>query len=109
MSLSVLIRPYKGGFIGMCAEAGFIYEGKSFEEVRKSLFSSIVTLLKAVEKDDSLIPSLELGLPITYKFLFYRSVIIYLFLSWWWNMKKIGSFMMQGNALQFCGMIPANG
>ncbi len=109
ISLSVLIRPYKGGFIGMCAETGFICEGESFEGVRKSLFNSIIALFKAVEKDESLIPSFELGLPIKYKILFYRSVVIYLVLRWWWNMKKIGSFMMQGNALQFCGMMPANG
>ena len=86
VTLSVLIRPYNGGFIGMCAETGFIFEGNTLNEVKHRLFSSIISLLKEIEKDPSMMPSLSLGLPFKYKFLYYRSVVVYFLLRWWWNM-----------------------
>jgi hypothetical protein len=108
LTLSVLIRPYKGKFIGMCLEIGLIYEGETLEEVRSSLFYSIADIVLSVDKDSSLMPSLKLGLPTFYKFLFYRSVLAFLILKWWWDMKKIGSFIMQGSAAQFLNSNPAH-
>ncbi len=109
VTLSVLIRPYKGRFVGMCAETGFVFEEETFDKIQHRLFSAIVSLLKEVERDPSLMPSLSLGLPFKYKIFFYRSALAFYFLKWWWNMRTIGSLIMQGNATQFYGIASANG
>ena len=106
-SLTILVRPYQGRYIAICKETGVIREAHTFEEARRAIFSATLTLLKAVEKDKRLLPSLDLGLSFGMKVFYYRSVLTFLVL----RMKEAveDTLFFQGSASQFAGMIPAHG
>lgn len=70
LTLNFLIMPYENGYMAMCKETGLIRSGKTLDEARDAIFFSTDTLIKAVMKDERLIPSLKVGLPFKYNILF---------------------------------------
>lgn len=107
VSLQVLIRPYKNKFVGMCPEMGLYFEENSFDEVQKRLYSCMALTLEAVEKDETLIDSLTVGMDLEHSFFFYRSSIEFQFIKMFRDMRKF--FVVQGNAASIGTLVAACG
>jgi hypothetical protein len=99
--ISILVRPYRGRYIAMCKETGIIREANTITEARDAIFSATFTLLKAVDDDPSLEPSLRLGLSFKMKVFFWFSLVQFIFL----HMRKriVDTFFTQGTASDLRG------
>lgn len=98
-SFKFLIIPNNtGGFLGMCKEAGFIEEGKTIKEVEERLLNGVVALLKTVHDHPEYEPSLNLGLPLKYRFLFYKAVLQVTVFSFFKRQEPFELFVRERNS-----------
>lgn len=80
-TVSFLIFRTGNKYLGICKEFGFVEEAKSAEEAKKKLVNGSVLLLKTVEKNPRLAPSLNVRPPFKYLCLFYIAPIVLAFTS----------------------------
>jgi predicted RNase H-like HicB family nuclease len=69
-TFNVLVLPYEDGYMSMCKETGLIRQGKTLDEAHEAMDIAMKTLIKTVCADNKLEPSLSVGLPFKYWFLF---------------------------------------
>src|SRR3989338_6547604 len=79
--VSFLIFRTGSRYIGICKEFGFVEEAASAEETKKKLVNGSVLLLKTVEKNPRLAPSLNVRPPFKYLCLFYVAPVVLAFTS----------------------------
>lgn len=70
LTFNILVMPYEDKYMALCKEAGIVRAGDSLEAARAAIFSAMKTLVAAVHANPKLQPSLTVGLPLHYRFLF---------------------------------------
>ena len=73
-TFNILVMPFEDGYMSMCKETGLIRQGRDVSEARNAMFSAMKALIDAVCEDERLEPSLSVGLPFSYKTLFYKTL-----------------------------------
>lgn len=75
-TISILIFRTEDRYMGLCKEFGFIEEGDNPQEIHNRLMASALLLIETVAKNRTLMPSLNAGLPLKYRVLFYSAPFI---------------------------------